>query len=266
MLCPASRTRGCAVGARQQGQLLFRWRHATAAVLVFAIAALTSPAALAIDAKKVFNQRCTACHTFGKGVKVGPDLKGVTSRRQRPWLISFVRASSKAIKAGDPVAVELYRKFKQQRMPDWTDLSPAEVGAIMDWLAADGPEQKQPDERDAESASATDLAWGRALFDGRVALANGGLACGACHSVRDHGRRRGGTLGPELTETYLKFRDRALTTFLRRPCTPRHPESSSPRYLAPEEAFALKAFLREVAVTAAPFAAYTVTEQKRGQP
>ena len=126
---------------------MFRWRYATA---VFAIAALASPAALATDAKKIFNQRCTACHTFGKGVKVGPDLKGVTSRRQRPWLISFVRASSKAIKAGDPVAVELYRKFKQQRMPDWTDLSPADVGAIMDWLAADGPEQKQPDERDAE--------------------------------------------------------------------------------------------------------------------
>jgi cytochrome c2 len=27
------------------------------------------------DAKKIFNQRCTACHTYGKGVKVGPDLK-----------------------------------------------------------------------------------------------------------------------------------------------------------------------------------------------
>ena len=31
-----------------------------------------------------FTTRCTACHTFGKGVKVGPDLKGVTERRQRP--------------------------------------------------------------------------------------------------------------------------------------------------------------------------------------
>ena len=253
------------VGSPQQGNPSFRWRHATAA-LVFAFAALAAPAAHAVDAKKVFNQRCTACHTFGKGVKVGPDLKGVTARRQRPWLVSFVRSSSKAIKAGDPVAVELFRKFKQQRMPDWTDLSPADVGAIMDWLAADGPEQKQPDERDADTASAGDVAWARALFDGRVPLANGGLACAACHAVREHGRRRGGTLGPELTETYLKFRDRALTNFLRQPCTPRHPESSAPRYLAPEEAFALKAFLRDVAITAAPFAAYTVTDRKRGQP
>jgi protein SCO1/2 len=56
---------------------------------------LPARAAHAIDAKKVFNQRCTACHTFGKGVKVGPDLKGVTARRQRPWLLKFVRSSQR---------------------------------------------------------------------------------------------------------------------------------------------------------------------------
>jgi len=262
---PALRLHKFPVGDLQQGKPSFRWRHATA-VVAFALALLASPAASAIDAKKVFNQRCTACHTFGKGVKVGPDLKGVTVRRQRPWLVSFVRSSSKAIKTGDPVAVELFRKFKQQRMPDWSDLSPADVGAIMDWLAADGPEQKQPDERDAETASAADIAWARALFDGRVPLANGGSACAACHAIRDGGRRHGGTLGPELTGTYLKFRDRALTNFLRQPCTPRQPESSAARYLAPEEAFALKALMREVAITAAPFAAYTVSDRKRGQP
>ena len=81
--------------------------------------------ARATDAKKIFNQRCTACHTFGKGVKVGPDLKGVTARRQRPWLLKFVRSSQKVIAGGDPIATELFRTFKRQRMPDWTDLSPA---------------------------------------------------------------------------------------------------------------------------------------------
>ena len=114
--------------------------------------------------------------------------------------------------------------------------------------------------------AAADLARARALFDGRVALASGGLACGACHSVRDHDRRTGGTLGPDLTDTYLKYRDRALTLLLRHPCTPRQPELSSGRYLEPEEAFALKAYLREVAVAASPFASYPITEAKRGQP
>src|SRR4030095_6465826 len=129
-----------------------RWRRTTAGVLGFgaalAITILPNPAH-AVDAKKVFSQRCRACHTFGKGIKVGPDLKGVTARRQRPWLLRFVRSSQKVIASGDPVAVELFRTFKKQRMPDWSDLSPEDVGVIMDWLAADGPDQKPADERDA---------------------------------------------------------------------------------------------------------------------
>ena len=245
-----------------------RWRRTTLALALAAAAVVFFPArpARAVDAKKVFNQRCTACHTFGKGVKVGPDLKGVTVRRQRPWLLKFIRSSQRVIASGDPVANELFRTFKRQRMPDWTDLSPQDVSAILDWLAADGPEQKPADERDAELASAADLARARALFEGRTPLASGGLACGACHTVRDHDRRTGGTLGPELTDTYLKYRDRALTLLLRHPCTPRQPELSSGRYLEPEEAFALKAYLREVAVAASPFASYLITEAKRGQP
>jgi len=245
-----------------------RWRRTTLALALAGAAVVLLPArpAHAVDAKKVFNQRCTACHTFGKGVKVGPDLKGVTVRRQRPWLLKFIRSSQRVIASGDPVANDLFRTFKRQRMPDWTDLSPQDVSAILDWLAADGPEQKPADERDAELASAADLARARALFEGRTPLASGGLACGACHTVRNHDRRTGGTLGPELTNSYLKYRDRALTLFLKHPCTPRQPELGSGRYLEPEEAFVLKAYLREVAVAASPFASYLITEAKRGQP
>ena len=120
-----------------------RWLRTTLiASVVFAAGVLPARAAHATDAKKIFNQRCTACHTFGKGVKVGPDLKGVTVRRQRPWLLKFVRSSQQVIAGGDPVANELFRTFKRQRMPDWTDLSPQDVNAILDWLAVDGPESE----------------------------------------------------------------------------------------------------------------------------
>jgi mono/diheme cytochrome c family protein len=221
-------------------------------VLSFLLAAslvVASATANAVDAKRVFNQRCSACHTYGHGVKVGPDLKGVTARRARPWLVEFVRSSQSVIKRGDPTATELFRKFKGQRMPDWSDLTPADVGTIMDWFAADGPEQKEPDERDAALATAADLARARALFDGAAPLASGGLACGRCHRVAAEDGR-GGTLGPALGGAYLKYRDRALTLFLRRPCTPRQPEASAPRYLTPDESFALKAYLRQAALAA----------------
>ena len=259
------------VGVGQQGtasqptsRRTNRWLWTT--LLLIAAVVLPARAARATDAKKIFNQRCTACHTFGKGVKVGPDLKGVTVRRQRPWLLKFVRSSQTVIAAGDPIATELFRTFKKQRMPDWTDLSPQDVNAILDWLAVDGPEQKPADERDAELASAADVGRGRALFAGRAPLASGGLTCDACHAVRDHGRRSGGTLGPDLTDTYVKFRDRALTLQLRHPCTPRQPELSSGRYLEPDEAFALKAYLRDVALAASPFSTYPIAEAKRGRP
>jgi mono/diheme cytochrome c family protein len=271
----ASSNSASAVGAAQQAALQLPTARAVSGArrparallslgALLATLVLSSRPARAIDTKKTFNQRCTACHTFGKGVKVGPDLKGVTARRQRPWLLKFIRSSQGVIKNGDPVASELFQRFKQQRMPDWTDLSPQDINAILDWLAADGPEQKEPDERDAELATAADLARARALFDGAAPLASGGLACASCHAVREGSSRRGGTLGPELTDAYVKYRDRALTLFLKRPCTPRQPEMDAARYLTPDESFALKGYLRQVAMAAAPAGASPLTDAKRG--
>lgn len=200
------------------------------------------------ESKTIFRQRCTACHTFGRGTKVGPDLKGVTERRPRAWLLKFVRQSQKVIQSGDPVAVELFRQFKRERMPDWTEFSEAQINALLDWLAASGPEQKEPDERAADLAGPTDVDWGRRLFHGASDIASGAIACASCHSVREgDGRSRGGTLASELTNIYTEYQDRALTLKLKHPCSVREPERSSHRYLTPQESFAIKAYLRSAA-------------------
>jgi mono/diheme cytochrome c family protein len=205
----------------------------------------------AFEAKKIFNQRCTACHTYGKGIKVGPDLKGVTERRARPWLLRFIRSSQTLILARDPLAAGLFQQFGQQRMPDWIDLSESQVNAILDWISADGPDQKEPDERDAELAQPADIERARGLFTGSIGFASGGAACGNCHSIQDGGQTIGGSLGPDLTVAYLKYRDRGLTLFLRQPCFRRDPEqraASPTRYLTPDESFVLKAYLRRAAL------------------
>src|SRR5712664_665604 len=83
-------------------------------VVTLAIAAslnLAMPALAAADsaeAKMIFRKRCTACHTFGKGIKVGPDLKGVNERRKPDWLLKFIHASSNVIKSGDTTATSLF--------------------------------------------------------------------------------------------------------------------------------------------------------------
>lgn len=201
------------------------------------------------ESKKIFTQRCMACHTFGKGVKVGPDLKGVTERRQRAWLLTFIRSSQTVIDSGDATAVGLFQQFKQQRMPDWTDLSEAQIGSILDWLGNNGPDQQEADARLAELATAAELETGRQLFHGDRALRNGGTACGTCHSIRDGAGSGGGTLASDLTDTYSDYQDGALTLFLKHPCFQRVPESTTASFLTPEESFAIKAYLRWAALT-----------------
>jgi len=230
------------------------WRLCLSAVPLFIVAAWMPKAAWGAEtaeSKKIFNQRCTACHTFGHGVKVGPDLKGVTARRQRPWLLKFIRSSQTVIGNGDPVATTLFEQFKRQRMPDWTDLSEKQVNEILDWFSADGPEQKEPDEREATTATKIDVARGRALFAGTTRLTHGGISCVSCHAVNRDPEVNGGTLGPDLTLTFSRYQDRALTVFLKRPCFKRVPEANSVAYLTPEESFAIKAYLHWVSTAAA---------------
>jgi hypothetical protein len=66
--------------------------------------------------------------------------------------------------------------------------------------------------------------------------------------VRAPGAASGGTFGPSLTRVYLSYGERALDLFLRRPCFRRLPDSAAAQYLTPPERFALKAYLRQVAL------------------
>jgi cytochrome c2 len=208
------------------------------------------------EAKVIFKKRCMACHTYGKGIKVGPDLKGVTDRRKRDWLLKFIASSSSVIRSGDVTATKLFRDFKQERMPDWSDLSPEQITGILNYLAMDGPLQKEPDERDATSATSAEIRAGRELFHGETPLQYGGLACNTCHTIAGPGPSDG-HLGPDLTKVYWKYRDKALTDFLKHPCFAREPELSGQDYLAPQEAFDLKAYMAKAAGLPIPLPAAT---------
>jgi cytochrome c2 len=201
------------------------------------------------QAAATFNGRCTACHTYGKGIKVGPDLKGVTERRKRDWLLKFIHASSGVIKSGNPTATALFAQFKQQRMPDWVDLSEKQINDILDYIAIGGPDIKPADERNAATATFAETENGRKLFYGETQTKYGAQACVTCHSVRGAGLR-GGSLGPDLTGIYPRYQDPALTQFLRHTCFSWKIQTPPERYLTAKESFALKAFLRTSAMPA----------------
>ena len=60
---------------------------------------------------------CKACHTIGGGKLVGPDLKGISERRDEAWIIKFVQNSQEMIQAGDPTAVKVFNENNKIPMP-----------------------------------------------------------------------------------------------------------------------------------------------------
>jgi len=201
------------------------------------------PAAAAFDAAVAFNIRCSGCHSVGKGVVVGPDLRGVTKRHDAGWLHRFIRSSESVIRSGDLAAVALFEKYRK-RMPDHP-LADAEIDAILAFIEAGGPKAGSGEYRLAREATAAEVARGRDLFTGRMRLANGGAACIRCHDVGGAAGWQGGTLAPDLSDAYARHQDGGLTRALTESRFPLMADYRE-RPLTRDETFALKAFLYQV--------------------
>lgn len=81
----------------------------------------------------LFSTRCAACHTIGKGDKIGPDLLGVTNVRDRDWLFRIIWDSDKLIAEKDPIATALFKKYKEVRMPR-LGLAEADVNVLIEYM------------------------------------------------------------------------------------------------------------------------------------
>lgn len=89
------------------------------------------------EGKIIFEQKCVACHTIGEGKRIGPDLKGVTERRDLSWLKGFIQSPSSYF-AGDAIAANLLKEYGIP-MPD-LGLKEAEVEAILAYLKSSEPQ------------------------------------------------------------------------------------------------------------------------------
>jgi protein SCO1 len=81
----------------------------------------------------LFQSRCSACHTIGEGDKIGPDLAGVTTRRERNWVARYLSSPDTMRAEGDPIALELAKKYKTVRMPDQR-LGGADLAQVLSYL------------------------------------------------------------------------------------------------------------------------------------
>jgi protein SCO1/2 len=84
----------------------------------------------------LFRTRCNECHTLdGRDDPnaLGPDLLGVVARRDRGWLSRWIREPDVMLKEGDPIARELYARFRNVGMPN-LKLTESEASAVIGFI------------------------------------------------------------------------------------------------------------------------------------
>ncbi|WP_243635835.1 c-type cytochrome [Hymenobacter edaphi] len=80
----------------------------------------------------LFKSNCAQCHAVND-VVVGPALAGLDKRRPMPWIIKWVKNSSKVIASGDEYAVKIFNQYQKQQMPSFA-LSDEEIGQIITYV------------------------------------------------------------------------------------------------------------------------------------
>jgi cytochrome c2 len=240
-------------------KLMSSWRRipivslaAIAGIIIWAPAAANAAGSDADAGKQIFQEKCTACHTIGKGPLVGPDLKGVTDRRPRDWLEQWIAAPDAMIAKKDPTATELLHQNHDVPMPN-LGLSSSDVTAVLAFLQ--GATSTPAPAGQAANAPAVkgDPEAGKELFTGLTRFANGGPPCMACHSVGGIGALGGGQLGPDLTEVASRYGGpTGLDAFVAGTPTPTMKAVWSPHPLTTEERANVVSFLGQAGVTQRP--------------
>ena len=111
-----------------------RWRVPALGVLM--IVTWLAPIKLGIAAEtgqQIIQDICAPCHTIGKGKLVGPDLAGVTARREANWLRRQIKEPDKLIEEKDPLALQLLKEAEDVEMPP-PEISDEGLAAVIAYL------------------------------------------------------------------------------------------------------------------------------------
>ncbi len=207
--------------------------------------------ALGQESARYFRANCMTCHTIGGGRLTGPDLKDVTKRKDREWLIKFIQNPTAVIDSGDPYAAKLLESARGVKMPLAAGMNAARAEDMLKLIEA---ESKLPESQFQGAKFSTkpftdkDRAAGRAIFVGTQKLLKGGSACNSCHSMYDLPAFGGGHLGPDLTRVYERLKGRkALSAWLIAPATETMQPIFKDHPLEVEEINSLVAYFEEAA-------------------
>ena len=83
----------------------------------------------------LFRTRCRSCHEMGAEGPLGPDLLGVTERRDPQWLARWLREPDKMLAEKDPIALELFARYRELPMPN-LGLNDSDAAALIEYMGS----------------------------------------------------------------------------------------------------------------------------------
>lgn len=224
-------------------------RHGVLATLL--LAGVFPGVGAAQETADFFRQNCASCHTIGGGRLTGPDLKDITGKKDRDWLVPFILNPKAVIDSGDSHAQDLFKEARGVIMPTIFGMTAERAEALLKLIEAESKLEKsqfvglQISDR---PFTAEEVDWGRELFLGLRRSATGAPACISCHTLNGLDQLGGGRLGPDLTRVYERMQGRkGLAAWLLAPATPTMLPVFKAHPLQPEEIIPLVAYLEETA-------------------
>ena len=224
---------------------------ATRISLVVSLSIVSAFGVNAQDGKTLFTAKCAACHSAGTNKLVGPGLSGINEKRTQEWLLSWIKDSQAFIKTGDKDANAIFEEFNKIAMIPFSDMSDAEIIAILDFIKGEGgavastTTTTEPATPVAPIAYSTeDVEIGKQLFAGKKQLTNGGPLCMTCHNVTNNDINPGGLLAKDLTNVYERLGDAGISGILNAPPFPAMTAAYGNNQLTVDEVRQLTAFFK----------------------
>lgn len=201
------------------------------------------------EAGDLFTIHCGACHTIGKGKRVGPDLKDINERRNADWLLRFIKSPQDLINKADPDAVKVFEEYNKILMPN-TALSEGQIKDLLDYIKTIGtedtalPTQTMIDP--LQDLNQSNIDNGKALFLGSARFQNKGVSCLSCHNLMDNLGQQGGSLAKDLTVSYTNMGATGMMAIIKSPPFPVMTEAYANHPLTESEVKDLTVYLKSI--------------------
>jgi cytochrome c2 len=200
----------------------------------------------------LFEKNCSICHKISTEKLIGPGLAGITQRRDRAWIVKFVRSSKTMIESGDKTAVQVFNENNKIPMPEHMFLSEADVNGLIDYIANyKAPEKKAVtvDAARKDGFTRVEIQRGERMFYGLIPFEKGTLNCVSCHNTIRTDTLNWNPSAYDLAQAWLEKGGTNLYDVMAAPTSQKMTVAHGEVKLTDQEVYLISAFLSEVGKT-----------------